>query len=1061
MSTRVSYLNATNTYWQDIDLKNIERDFFTNGVADFTNSAASPSAVGDDLRVDPQVAPDKTVKVKAGVAYFKVIRTQDADGDGQSDEFILRFQSFDDTDLTIPDNNSGSDKTYEICCSVPAANMNPEDINEVASNVGELIAQEQGTGLDNKYLLATVVVEDGFTEVTAAKITDERARVELKAVPQGMLATIAEINLALEGILASAANLNILEGTTVTKEEFNRALTGLLTSAAELNLLDDVVGLIKSDFEKLANIDASADEIDQALDGISANVNAANLNILMGGGFTNLHKHASDPTQSGITDSPSYFYLPSDEMEAVAEKGIMTRFFYEEDAVAEASQNIQVISDDFDGYEEFYKVITNFEGEAGETYTGGSFDTVEYKEGTQARKRTLSLDSTGTVLVDFLATKDLSAFAGTDTIEFWVYVTTQANVDLANIQLGSSTPSSNYFLYDFLSQITGDGWNKIEIPINAFTSNGLPSWNDIVRVRIEYSTNTNGGCDFTADSLRAVASENTTGGMWTEEDGDWEMHNVGGTKRYVQTDETANDRESPLSLGTQSRNYLNGIVTARLRRLQGNGKTGVKFRYNGETDCYLAYLEPTQIVLAKNTGSETTIASLAEAFALNTDYWIKVQFNGTSIIVSVSTDGVIFNEKINTTDGDISGAGQIVIFDNGNISAFDDVIVEQTSVTYERETADRLVKIEENTGDGDNFDGYNSYSKKIATFELEENTMTGGVADTVNFKTGSQGWKITASGTPAYDAALDLNLTEFEDGINSASTDLIAFWVFIANEVPSELHLKLSEVEGSKEAEISINAGLSLGWNYVEYAKSAFTISGGFDWTKVTQARFWYVNGNNNPDVTFDTLQLIKSTGEVVANRYEANGGQWMIEKDIDENNQYLVQSDENSGEKLLLRITDGTTNKYTNFTYRGKFSARRGNANGLVFKYQDANNYLRLQCKNGMISFVRKLSGNDQIFGEEMTFTPTADTFYHLKAECDDNSFKYYYSEDGVIWVLIDEVSVADFTNGQIGIYSEGMLLRVDGLYCYEHNEGGDTFYQITYNDDGNVSSIIKKPII
>lgn len=188
-----------------------------------------------------------------------------------------------------------------------------------------------------------------------------------------MLATIAEINLALEGILASAANLNILEGTTVTKTEFNNALTGLLTSAAELNLLDDVVGLIKSDFEKLANVDASADEIDQALDGISANVTAANLNILMGGGFTNLHKHASDPTQSGITDSPSYFYLPSDELEAVAEKGIMTRFFFEEDSIAEASQNIQVVSDDFEEYENFYKVITNFEGDAGETYTGGSY----------------------------------------------------------------------------------------------------------------------------------------------------------------------------------------------------------------------------------------------------------------------------------------------------------------------------------------------------------------------------------------------------------------------------------------------------------------------------------------------------------------------------------------------------------------------------------------------------------------------------------------------------------------------------------------------------------------
>lgn len=150
MSTRVSYLNATNTYWQDIDLKNIERDFFTDGVADFTNTASAPSALGDDLKVEAQGTPDKTVKVKAGVAYFRVTRIEDADGDGLSDEFILRFQSFDEANLTIPDNTSGSDKTYEICCSVPAANMNPATINEVALNVGELIVQEQGTGFDNK-----------------------------------------------------------------------------------------------------------------------------------------------------------------------------------------------------------------------------------------------------------------------------------------------------------------------------------------------------------------------------------------------------------------------------------------------------------------------------------------------------------------------------------------------------------------------------------------------------------------------------------------------------------------------------------------------------------------------------------------------------------------------------------------------------------------------------------------------------------------------------------------------------------------------------------------------
>jgi hypothetical protein len=228
----------------------------------------------------------------------------------------------------------------------------------------------------------------------------------------------------------------------------------------------------------------------------------------------------------------------------------------------------------------------------------------------------------------------------------------------------------------------------------------------------------------------------------------------------------------------------------------------------------------------------------------------------------------------------------------------------------------------------------------------------------------------------------------------------------------------------------------------------------------VKKVRFWYTHGNSNPKVTFDSIQLVKSTG-VVTSKYDTSNGKWLIEKDIDESNQYLVQTDEAAGEKLLTLKTDGEKNLFQNFTYRGSFNARRGNACGLVFKYQDSSNFLRLQCKSGRISFVKRVTGTDTILGEEMAFTPTSSDFYYLKVECDSNSFRYYYSEDGVIWILIDEVTAADFVEGQIGVLSEGMLLRVDQLFAYEHNQGGDTFYELFYDDDGNVSSIIKKPII
>jgi hypothetical protein len=1058
MATRVSYLNALNTYWQDIDIKNVERDFFTDGVADFLKTALSPEDVGEDLQVVAQDTPDKTVKIKAGVAYFTVLRSTDVDGDGTNDEFVLRFHNLADTVLTIPDNISGSPKIYEICCSIPDANMDAEEINSTASNIGSLIVQEQGAGLQNKYLLATVTVESGFTEVTNAKIADERQRVQLKAIPQGLTASIAEINLALDGIQASAEDLNILENTTVTKDEFNNALTGIESDAEELNLLHGVDGLEKTDLEKLADIDASADEIDQALEGVSPDVTAANLNILTGGGFTNLHKHAADPLLSGITESPTYFYLPSGDAEAVAEKGIMTRFGYEEDTIQEDSQNIEVVNDDFQGYESNYKVITNFDNDAGETYTGGSFDTSEYKQGTQARKLSLTTDSTATLLID-IPSKNISAFSGSDIVEFWVYVSALANIDMATLQLGSTTPSTNYFQNNFLSQIIQNGWNRVSIPMSSFSQNGSPNWNNIIRVRLEFSTNTNGASDFIADSMRVVKASNTTDAFWSNSEGFWEIHDFSGLKRYVKTDEASGDKNSVLSLGNQSRNYLNGILTARIRRLQGSSNSGIKWRYTSPLSCYHAYFTGTELKFAKNGG--TVIQSVPFTTSPSTDYWLRVAFNGTSVVISTSLDGITFTTQISTTDSSITTAGQVALFDNGNITAFDKVVLQQTSVTYERDVSDRLIKIEENTGEGDKFDGFGSFFKRIATFETDENIMSGGMADAVNYKTGTQGWKVSAASSYAFDNTLNLDLTKFEDGISSANTDVIAFWIYIATEIPTSVRLELSETQDVKEAETVINAAsLALGWNYIEVVKSAFSVIGGFDWSSVKQVRFWYTHGNNNPQVTFDSIQLVKSNG-ILTSKYDIENGKWLIEKDVENSNQYLVQSDESAGEKLLVLKTDGEKNLFQNFTYRGAFNARRGNANGLIFKYQDSLNFLRLQCKNGRISFVKRVAGADTVLGEEMAFTPTSEDFYHLKVECDSNSFKYSYSEDGAVWILIDEVTASDFTEGQIGMFSEGMLLRVDQLFVYEHNQGGDTFYELFYDDDGNVSSIVKKPII
>ncbi len=77
-------------------------------------------------------------------------------------------------------------------------------------------------------------------------------------------------------ITASVSELNTLDGITATAAELN-TMDGITSSTAELNKLD----------------------------GASANVTAANLNTLTGGGATTLHSHAGFTTGDLIFDDPT------------------------------------------------------------------------------------------------------------------------------------------------------------------------------------------------------------------------------------------------------------------------------------------------------------------------------------------------------------------------------------------------------------------------------------------------------------------------------------------------------------------------------------------------------------------------------------------------------------------------------------------------------------------------------------------------------------------------------------------------------------------------------------
>ena len=171
-------------------------------------------------------------------------------------------------------------------------NFNGTNITSTAAEINKLDGFT-GTFADLNYakdLNATGVTS---TEFNTALDGITATAAELNTM-DGITATTSELN-TMDGITSTVAELNTLDGYTgsvtelnyakalydtgVTSTEFNTALDGITATAAELNLLDGVSGLVQADFTKLAAVNASASELN-ILDGVTAT--ASELNKLDG-----------------------------------------------------------------------------------------------------------------------------------------------------------------------------------------------------------------------------------------------------------------------------------------------------------------------------------------------------------------------------------------------------------------------------------------------------------------------------------------------------------------------------------------------------------------------------------------------------------------------------------------------------------------------------------------------------------------------------------------------------------------------------------------------------------
>jgi hypothetical protein len=141
---------------------------------------------------------------------------------------------------------------------------------------------------------------------------------------------------------------------------------------------------------------------------------------------------------------------------------------------------------------------------------------------------------------------------------------------------------------------------------------------------------------------------------------------------------------------------------------------------------------------------------------------------------------------------------------------------------------------------------------QIAEFETDE-TWTGGAADTVNFRRGSQSRKVTSTGSYA------TSVHTLVSAVDLTNQENITFDIFIDDAtVCAGVRIRLGDVGLSNYFEHEITTGFVTGYTQVRVARSAFVSSGSPDWSVIAEAQVATdATGADTVNVSFDDMYSI------------------------------------------------------------------------------------------------------------------------------------------------------------------------------------------------------------
>lgn len=419
--------------------------------------------------------------------------------------------------------------------------------------------------------------------------------------------------------------------------------------------------------------------------------------------------------------------------------------------------------DDFNGYENYYKVIDSCDG----VTTGLTADTVVGQTdvsgiGSTSAKVSngFKWDKNGTASGSYIkgdalyssSMIDISAITNKN-LAFWYYLPplSSGNITKVGGMLSDKNTindaSGSYVVATQTTIVSNSGWHFFKQPLTVGTI--LPDYSKIqsIKVGITCSNSLATATGIMVDDIRVVSNTNTTNGVWNEASGIWNIFTDGVEKVYCQYGNC--DLTLPsvfVSSVSSAPQYKDFVYIAKMKYLDTETDYfGIVFKYQQSTKNYYIFdynRLSSKVELRKyitGTGfSDVATTTVTFAPGVNTYFWLRVVSIGSNIKAYTSTVADPTTETDWTKQFDVSN---LVYNIPGNIGllAYSSVLTKGGGTVYFDKL--KLLPIPSyasaSSGDKEVKLGWISYSYtgEIASCNIYRSETSGGPYNKINTST--------------------------------------------------------------------------------------------------------------------------------------------------------------------------------------------------------------------------------------------------------------------------------------------------------------------------------------